>query len=255
MFTDLDSEYPVLIIGAGPVGLALAGDLGERGVPCLIVEQSDGAITQPRMDLVNVRTMEFCRRWGIVSAVEDCPYPRDYPQDVIYLKTLVGPELGRDPMPSMREARPLHQSPQKRERCPQNLFDPILKEFALSHETVAIRYKTKATDFSQDSDGVSVLVETECGQKKTLRAKYMVACDGGNSQVRQRIGIGMRGRGVLTYTTNIVFRSADFHHIGRKKPGYRYVFIDNSGVWATIVAINGREDWRFSIVGSSEKRL
>ena len=66
----MDSEIPVLIVGGGPVGLALAGDLGWRGIPCLLVEQSDGAIVQPRMDLVGIRTMEFCRRWGLVGAVE-----------------------------------------------------------------------------------------------------------------------------------------------------------------------------------------
>jgi 2-polyprenyl-6-methoxyphenol hydroxylase-like FAD-dependent oxidoreductase len=81
---------PVLIVGGGPVGLALAGDLGWRGVDCLLVEQSDGSIYQPRMDMVGVRTMEFCRRWGLVGAVEGSPYPRDYPQDNIYLTSLTG---------------------------------------------------------------------------------------------------------------------------------------------------------------------
>src|SRR3990172_7775847 len=76
-----ERHVPVLIVGGGPVGLALAGDLGWRGVRCLLIEQSDGSIYQPRMDLVGVRTMEFCRRWGLVPAVEASRYPRDYPQD------------------------------------------------------------------------------------------------------------------------------------------------------------------------------
>jgi 2-polyprenyl-6-methoxyphenol hydroxylase-like FAD-dependent oxidoreductase len=57
----------VLIVGGGPVGLALAGDLAWRGVTSQLVERSTGAIYQAHMDLVSVRTMEFCRRWGIVS--------------------------------------------------------------------------------------------------------------------------------------------------------------------------------------------
>ena len=60
---------PILIVGAGPVGLALAGDLGWRGQNCLIVEQCDGSIYQPRMDFVGPRTMEFCRRWGVADRV------------------------------------------------------------------------------------------------------------------------------------------------------------------------------------------
>src|SRR6185437_11193023 len=73
----MTASTPVLIVGAGPVGLALAGDLGWRGLSCILVEKSNGAIYQPKMDLVGVRTMEFCRRWGIVPWVEACPYPRD----------------------------------------------------------------------------------------------------------------------------------------------------------------------------------
>ena len=76
-------KIPVLIVGAGPVGLAMAGDLGWRGVDCIIAEQSDGAIHQPRQDLVGVRTMEFCRRWSIAGEVAASPYPRDLPQDNI----------------------------------------------------------------------------------------------------------------------------------------------------------------------------
>ena len=90
---------PVLIVGAGPVGLALAGDLGWRGIPCMLIEKTDGVIEQPKMDLVGVRTMEFCRRWGIADWVRDAPYPGDYPQDYIWLTALNGYELGREKFP------------------------------------------------------------------------------------------------------------------------------------------------------------
>src|SRR5947207_10053395 len=107
---------PVLIVGAGPVGLALAGDLGWRGVPCTLIEKTDGAIEQPKMDLVGVRTMEFCRRWGIADWMRDAPYPGDYPQDYIWLTALNGYELGREKFPGRAfEACP-PESPQKRER-------------------------------------------------------------------------------------------------------------------------------------------
>ncbi len=69
-------NVPVLIVGGGPVGLALAAELGWRGIRCELVEQTDGAITTPKMNEVNTRTMEFCRRWGIADAVYDCPFPR-----------------------------------------------------------------------------------------------------------------------------------------------------------------------------------
>jgi 2-polyprenyl-6-methoxyphenol hydroxylase-like FAD-dependent oxidoreductase len=52
------SEIPVLIVGGGPVGLALAADLGWRGIECLLVEQTDGRVHTPKMNEVNVRTMD-----------------------------------------------------------------------------------------------------------------------------------------------------------------------------------------------------
>src|SRR5262245_41131245 len=118
---------PVLIVGAGPIGLALAGDLGWRGVPCVLVEKTDGRIEHPKMDLIGVRTMEFCRRWGFAEWVRDAPYPGDYPQDYVWLTALTGYELGREKFPGRAfEACP-KESPQKRERVPQDMFDPIIK--------------------------------------------------------------------------------------------------------------------------------
>jgi 2-polyprenyl-6-methoxyphenol hydroxylase-like FAD-dependent oxidoreductase len=90
MTPPIPASTGVLIVGAGPVGLALAGDLGSRGVECLLIEQSDGTIVQPRMDMVGVRTMEFCRRWGLADAVRDAPYPRDLRQDCVWGTSITG---------------------------------------------------------------------------------------------------------------------------------------------------------------------
>ena len=126
----MTARVPVLIVGGGPVGLALAGELGWRGVPCTLIEKTDGSIEQPKMDLVGIRTMEFCRRWGIVDWVRDAPYPLDYPQDYIYVTGLNGYELGREPFPGRGFEPCPPESPQKRERVPQDMFDPILRRFA-----------------------------------------------------------------------------------------------------------------------------
>ena len=68
-------KVPVLIVGGGPVGLALASELGWRGISCILTEQGDGTIVTPKMNEVNIRTMEFCRRWRIAEAVHACPFP------------------------------------------------------------------------------------------------------------------------------------------------------------------------------------
>jgi 2-polyprenyl-6-methoxyphenol hydroxylase-like FAD-dependent oxidoreductase len=249
-------ETEVLVIGAGPVGLALAGDLGWRGRECLVIEQGDGSIFQPKMDLVGIRTMEFCRRWGIVDDVEASPYNRNYPQDNVYLTALNGYELGRQPMPAMRADQPPPESPQKRERCPQNMFDPILRKFAESQQGAKILFRHQFLSFRQDENGVTAtVVELDSKREFTIRARYLVGCDGGKSAVREQLGIPMNGRGVLTYTTNVIFRCPDFNSLHNKQPGYRYMFVGPEGMWATIVAINGHDNWRMSIIGSAQEKI
>ena len=255
MTTDTILNTEILVVGAGPVGLALAGDLGWRGRQAIVVEATDGAIFQPKMDLVGIRTMEFCRRWGIVSAVEGSPYVRSYPQDNIYLTSLSGYELGRQVMPSMQDDVPPPESPQKRERCPQNMFDPILRDFAAGQDNVSLLYRHQLESFVELDEGVEALIRNlETDEVVKVRAKYLVGADGAHSVVRNGLGIEMRGRGILTYTTNAIFKCPEFNTLHDKKPGYRYMFVGPDGIFATIVAINGNDMWRMSYIGGSERR-
>src|SRR5712691_4140353 len=205
----MTNSLPVLIVGAGPVGLALAGDLGWRGVPCMLIEKGDGTIEQPKMDLVGVRTMEFCRRWGIADWVRDAPYPGDYPQDCVFVTSLNGFELGRERFPGRAfEACP-PQSPQKRERVPQDMFDPILKRFATSFDCVRLAYHSELVAFEETPDGVrATLRDPRNGAARDITADYLIGTDGGASFVRERLGITMSGNPALTYTTNVIFRCA-----------------------------------------------
>jgi 2-polyprenyl-6-methoxyphenol hydroxylase-like FAD-dependent oxidoreductase len=245
---------PVLIAGAGPVGLALAGDLGWRGVSCTLIEKTDGAIEQPRMDIVGPRTMEFCRRWGIADWVRDAPYPGDYPQDCIYVTGLNGYELGREPFPPRAQEKCPPQSPQKRERVPQDMFDPILQRFVRTFAHVKLRYDTELMSFTETANGVIATVrDAGTGETREIAADYLVGTDGGASLVRERAGITMSGNSALTYTTNVMFRCANFSALHDKREGYRFIFIGSEGTWLTIVAINGGDRFRMSIVGSADK--
>ncbi|MEW6449636.1 MAG: FAD-dependent oxidoreductase [Pseudomonadota bacterium] len=245
---------PVLVVGGGPVGLALAGDLGWRGVPCTLIEKTDGAIEQPKMDLVGIRTMEFCRRWGILDWVRDAPYPLDYPQDYVYVTSLNGYELAREPFPGRGFEPCPPESPQKRERVPQDMFDPILRRFAERSGLATLRYNCELISFTEKADGVIARVRnTLTGTEETIEADFIVGTDGGASTVREALGIGMSGNPALTYTTNVLFRCKDFTKLHDKGDGYRFIFIGPEGTWLTIVAVNGRDGFRMSIVGSPEK--
>jgi 2-polyprenyl-6-methoxyphenol hydroxylase-like FAD-dependent oxidoreductase len=248
----MSARVPVLIVGGGPVGLALAGELGWRGVASTLVEKSDGTIEQPKMDLVGIRTMEFARRWGILDWIRDAPYPLDYPQDYIYVTGLNGYELAREPFPGRGfEAIP-PESPQKRERVPQDMFDPILRRFAERSGHATLRYNCELVSFTETRDGVRAEVKTANGSE-TIEAQYLVGTDGGASTVREQLGSGMSGTPALTYTTNVMFRCANFSKLHDKGLGYRFIFIGPEGTWLTIVAVNGADRFRMSIVGSPEK--
>jgi 2-polyprenyl-6-methoxyphenol hydroxylase-like FAD-dependent oxidoreductase len=250
----MTERTPVLIVGAGPVGLALAGDLGWRGVHCTLIEKTDGAIEHPKMDIVGPRTMEFCRRWGIADWVRDAPYPGDYPQDCIYVTGLNGYELGREPFPARALEKCPPQSPQKRERAPQDMFDPILQRFVRTLPAVTLRYHTELLGFEERANEVIATVrDLRSGATVQIAADYLVGTDGGASLVRERAGITMSGNPALTYTTNVIFRCADFPSLHDKGKGYRFIFIGPEGTWLTIVAINGGDRFRMSIVGSADK--
>src|SRR5207249_10835790 len=88
---------------------------------------------------------------------------------------------------------------------------------------------------------------------RTIEADYLIGTDGASSTVRERLGITMSGAPALTYTTNVIFRCPDFDKLHDKGKAYRFIFIGPEGTWLTIVAINGADRFRMSIVGSADK--
>jgi 2-polyprenyl-6-methoxyphenol hydroxylase-like FAD-dependent oxidoreductase len=202
-------KHPVLIVGGGPVGLALAVELGWRGIACMLVEQSDGTIITPKMNEVNIRTMEFCRRWGIAKAVHECPFPPNYPPDAAFVTSLSGYELGRMPVPP-RMSEPEPHSPVRQQVCSQMWFDPILQRFARTFRNVDLRHRTRLESFETSRGGVTVeIVDLPSGRRERVETEYLVACDGANSLVRRTLGIKLAGRGVLGHSLNLFFRAPD----------------------------------------------
>src|SRR5207249_11100342 len=88
---------------------------------------------------------------------------------------------------------------------------------------------------------------------RTIEADYLIGTDGASSTVRERLGITMSGAPALTYTTNVIFRCPDLASLHDKGKAYRFIFIGPEGTWLTIVAINGADRFRMSIVGTPDK--
>ena len=82
------ADVPVLIVGAGPVGLATALELQFRGIPALVIERNPGTTRHPKMDVTNGRSMEHFRRLGVADRIRDAAVPRENCMDVSWVTRL-----------------------------------------------------------------------------------------------------------------------------------------------------------------------
>ncbi len=242
------TETSVLIAGAGPVGLALACELGMRGVDCVLIEKRDGAITVPKMSAVSSRNMEFCRRWGIADTVRTAVWPESRNADFVFVEHLRGRELSRVRRPTTAQRAALAMSPENVCHCPQIFFDPILAGRARSLPGVALRYGVQLESFAQDRDGVRAQVcDVASGASETVVARYLVGCDGPAGVVRAALGIGLGGLGVVANSVNIFFRSPQLASLHEKGWARIYRLVDASGCWAELIPIDGKALWRLTV--------
>ncbi|MBX9846726.1 MAG: FAD-dependent monooxygenase [Xanthobacteraceae bacterium] len=243
-------KVPVLIVGGGPVGLALAGELGWRGIGCELIEQTDGAIASPKMNEVNARSMEICRRWGIADKVFNCPFPADWPLDVAFVTSLSGYELSRLPRPGRSgQTLPPPESPHRMQACSQIWFDPILREFAGGFPAVRLRHRVRLESFQQNDRGMLAKVtELASGRTEEIEAGYLVGCDGAGSVVRRSLGIELEGQGTIGHPINLFFRAPNLVERCGKRPATFFLGIDETGLWGSlriIDPVNGL--WRLMI--------
>lgn len=248
-----EHQTPVLIVGGGPVGLALAAELGWRGVACTLVEQGDGEFFHPRANAVDARVMEFCRRWRVADQVKRSGTPEDYPGSGIYVTSLAGYELGRMERPAPKGARSDPASPERSQRCNQIWFDPILRELAESFPSVTLRYRCEFESFEQNSEGVIAVIRNHLiGRTERIAAQYLIACCGGRSPIRAALGVALDGLTIQGYPIDIHFRTPDLWSRHDKGKAFIHYIVGEEGIWASLMALDGKELWRITVHGSTE---
>ena len=150
-------QVQACIIGAGPSGLALAIELGLRGVKCLVVERNDRVGYAPRAKTTNVRTRTHFRRWGIAgNLAAAAPFGVDYPSDVHFVTRLSGSCLAVIRNASNCAPTRNDDYPEHGQWIPQYKLEQVMRQRAAGFESVSFRFSTEFVTAKQDGIGVSV---------------------------------------------------------------------------------------------------
>jgi 2-polyprenyl-6-methoxyphenol hydroxylase-like FAD-dependent oxidoreductase len=210
-------DTQVLIVGAGPVGLTLAIDLGLRGVRCTLIEQKEAPQFLPKMERCNARTMEIFRRMGLADRVRAVGLPAHCPMDVFIVTSIIEPPLLHLPYPSVAEAKkeiaastdasmPL----EPYQLISQYTLEPFLKSVVERLQSVTVHYGTEFLDFVENPDGVTARLRSG-DRTAEITALYLAGCDGGASPIRKQLDIGLQGEGNILELRQALYRCDDLY--------------------------------------------
>ena len=177
------SHHPVVIIGAGPVGLAAAIDLAQRGTPVVVLDDDDKLSSGSRAICFAKRTLEIADRLG----VGDRMVAKGVTWNVGKVFLRDAPLYTFDLLPEGGHQRPAFINLQ------QYYVEGYLLDRAQALPNLDIRWKNKVTGLTQGSHGVNVTVETPDGEHD-VACDYLIAADGGRSAVRRLMGLESKGQ-------------------------------------------------------------
>jgi 2-polyprenyl-6-methoxyphenol hydroxylase-like FAD-dependent oxidoreductase len=240
-------QTDVVIVGAGPVGLALAVELGLRSVRCLVVEQHDRVGLNPRAKLTNVRTREHLRRWGIADELRRASgLPPDYPPNIVFATRMNGYPLARFENAFYCSLARDDRYSEPGQWVPQFVLEEVLRKRAAGLPGVEIRFNCRLARLAQHRGGVAAEVrDARTGEHGTVHAAYLVGADGAHSTVRESLGIAMQGEGALAPNLNVIFRAPALAGMHDKGPAIQYWMVnreapaylgpmDGHGLWFLI---------------------
>lgn len=183
-----------LIAGGGPVGLSAAIELGQRGVPAILVSKNTETTKHPKCNFVNARTMEHYRRLGIAAEVRQSGVPADFPREVAYRARYCGREYGRLVLPlphfDARKA-PFAEFPHNGSQI---TLEPVLLRHARAQASISVRFGWELLGLHDEGEHVLANVrELATGQEGEIEARYVIGADGAASVARKAIGTKLMG--------------------------------------------------------------
>ena len=176
------NHYPVVIIGAGPTGLMLANLLGVYGVETLLIERHSSTVTEPRAVSIDDESLRAVQNAGALGRVLP-----DIVQDYgVHYHALSGKVFAQI-LPASREY-----GHAKRNAFRQPLFESALFDALKRFPQVSVRMNHELVDFAGANDKVECTLR-HAAVTRQVTCDWLVACDGGRSAVREKLGIPMRG--------------------------------------------------------------
>lgn len=189
---------PVLIAGGGPAGLTLAISLGQLGVRCEVVDARPAPARVPRAGRCGSRAMEIFRRLGLSARLREAGLPAEASLDVAICAGSLARPLTRhryltvaETLANMLEINDGTMPLEPPVILSQYTLEPLLREVAEATPGVTVRFGAELFDFVVAS-GVTAMVHT-ASRMRTVRAGYLVGCDGADSTVRRALGVELRG--------------------------------------------------------------
>ena len=182
-----DNAWPVVIVGAGPSGLTVANLLGRYGVGVLLVERNETTVQEPRAVSIDDESLRTMQAIGVVDAVVSrvvLGYGSDYFSAGGSCFLRVRPTANEYGYPRRNAFR-------------QPIFEQQLRDYfcahAVSETTSEAWFSTELIDFQQSPDTVDLVFRHADGSLTEVTTSYLVACDGGRSFVREKLGIKLSG--------------------------------------------------------------
>ena len=237
----------VVIVGGGPVGLALAVTLGQAGVSCVLVERQREPSPIPRGQNLSARSLEHFYYWGCAAELRAARLlPAGFPIGGITAYQSLASEYWYAPAGRETVADFFYQ---RNERLPQYLTETVLRHRAGQLGSVTLLFGWSAVSVRQDDGGVRVTARQDSGAARCeIDADYLAGCDGAHSLVREQAGIASGGADFDQRMVLAVFRSPELDERLARFPlrtTYRVLHPELNGYWWFFGRVDPAGTWFF----------